>query len=286
MKVLIYLVGIVVAGALLAVPGQASVADQLDVDVLQSLPTVRLSTDLISRTPLSFPHTVTRTVRDYATSDWDGFRWRGRLVYNDFEFGYLDNNLWTAAGGYQRPMGNWGWGFFVPEEFWDPEYGESILYEGFVPYGYYNINDRLRFGGFAEFDYPFSDCDDIVQKEFSYGFGLFASYRIPLWPTVTMTPRSVITRYTTGQEDWDDSLIFSLGTDLRFSFADKWSWDAKIYYTTDTENDTIDDSFWELGTSLNYRFTDKIGLSAGFDTIEDFESFELKRFYMDARLSF
>jgi len=231
------------------------------------------SDDIIAWTPLAYQYTVTRAVRDYAAPRLGtDFPLRGELAYNNYEFGANSGEAWTALGAYERPVNAWGWGVQVPEEYWTPDEFDDWLFEGVTPYAYYNVNEVARVGAFGHLNYVFSDVEG--AEELSWGIGAFGSYMFKPTEGFTITPTAVYTHYAAGQDNWDDSDIFTLGAKLKFSLTTKLDLRGSFFYTADATNDAVDDSFWEWELGVNYLATDKIKLLAGFGTIEGYDDFE------------
>lgn len=288
MKGWLLLIAVVAVGVLLAGSSRAFgslVEQQLYVPLSPRV------LEVMTQTPSSFPHTWTRMGRYYTTWDLDsaGSRWRGELTYNDIQLDSSDITYWTGGLAYQRPYDTWGWGFVVPEQYWgdfDDDDSEWMIYEGIMPYGYYQVNRRFRIGVLGEVDYLFSDGIEF-DEEFSYGFGGFGSYRIDLGSKVTIMPKAIVTYYNPGQDGRDNSIIFSLGGRLRYSLLANLNLDLYAFYTTDTENDDLlDDTYVDLGALLNFRVSDKIEFSGGYETTQEFDDYERNAFKVGLTYNF
>ena len=171
------LVLMAVVGAVLLLhvaPGEAFVPQvQIEAQIVQVS-----QDDLFGRTPLAFQYTAARAVIDYAAVKVPvQLPWQFELAYHDYKFLGGDDTAWTAVGAYETAVDTtWGWGVLVPEQYWDPDGYGCLWYEGITGYGYYNVNDQLRLGGFGHVNYAWSDVPGI-DDELSYGVGAFGSSR-------------------------------------------------------------------------------------------------------------
>ena len=267
MRKVLWLIAATAVLVLVAAPSQAFVQQvQIEAQIAQVN-----ADDLLSRTPLAFQYTVNRYVRDYAAVRGDGLPWRVDLAYNNYDFLGNDGRAWTGLLAYNRPVNAWGWGVQVPEQYWSEDEFEDWLFEGVTPFAYYDVNG-LRVGGFGHFNYAFTDTEG--ADEFSYGLGGFGSYKLNLTDKAWLTPTFVYTHYSPGQDSWDDSDIFTLGTSIDYRLSDTLGLYGKFFYTMDTSNDLIDDSFWEWQVGAHYQAAESVEIGGSFGTTEGFASFE------------
>ena len=244
--------------------------------------------DLFGRTPLAFQYTASRAIIDYAAVDIGvTLPWKLQLAYHDYKFLGSEDNAWTAVAAYEAPADDrdWGWGVLAPEQYWDPDGYDSLWYEGVTGYGYYNVNEQLRLGGFGHLNYAWTDVPGI-SNELSYGLGAFGSYKLNLSDDAWVAPTLTFMHYGAGQDGWDDSNIFSMGGKLCLTFASNLALEADAFYFIDTTNDLVDDSFlkWDIG--LRYAAGDRLNIGGGIGTTENFEDFDRTTIRFDVRLAF
>jgi len=273
LRKVLWLITVTAVLVLVAAPARAFVPQvQIEAQIVQ------LNADnLLSRTPLAFQYTVARYVRDYAADTRDStFPWRGELAYNNYEFLGESGHAWTALVQYRQPVNAWGWGVQVPEQYWSTDEFEDWLFEGVVPYAYYDVND-LRIGGFGHLNYALTDFSG--GEEFSYGLGVFGSYKLSLADSWWLTPTAVYMHYSPGQDTWDDSNVLTLGARVDYGLSGTLGLYGKFFYTMDTSNDAIDDSFWEWQVGAQYQATDNIEIGGSIGTTEGYDSFDEARTY-------
>jgi hypothetical protein len=275
------LAGVFAVALLCAAPVGAFVPIELHTQVQYS------ADDLFGRTPLAFQYTTSRAVIDYAAVDMGTtLPWKLQVAYHDYKFGGSDDEAWTALGAYETRVNDvWGWGVQVPEQYWDPEDYDSIWYEGVTGYGYYNVTEQLRLGGFGHVNYAWTDVPG-MSDELSYGFGAFGSYKLSLGDTAWVAPAFTFMHYSPGQEGWDDSNVFWLGSKLDVGIATGLGVEADLFYAADSTNDLIDDSFWKWDVGLRYAVSDKVELAGGVGTTESFENFDRTTIRLGARVEF
>ena len=242
--------------------------------------------DVLGRTPQAFQYTVNRAIRDYAAPRLDArLPWTIKLAYNSDDYFGTDDATWTGLLAYEQPVNQWGWGFQAPEQYTDRSGYDSLWYEGVTGYAYYDLDTYGRIGGFGHFNYAWSNVTGL-EDEFSYGAGLFGSYRINFSEAAWITPTLTFTYYSPGQTNWDDSTIFSVGTRLDYAASANLGLWAKLFYNADTSNDAIDDSYLDWRIGLNYLATDRITIGGGVGTTESFEDFDRTTFEMSVRMTF
>jgi len=240
---------------------------------------------LFGKTPAAFQYTVLRAMRQIVVQPAPGKRVRFGVGYQNFDFASLDDNIWSFRGAYEQTQSPWGWGLLAPAQLWELTDFDDLLQLGVIPHAFTYVNDIVRLDGFIEVDRSNSDILGIDDAT-SYGAGGSASARLEVTEGVTICPVGMYEHYWTGQDEQDDSSIFTAGADVDVAAGETFKLDVYGYFTLDTKNDDLDGSYWEYGASVTITVAEGWGVTIGYEGMAGAEEFDSNTFYVDAQVDF
>jgi len=241
--------------------------------------------DLLLKTAAAFPNTVMRSVRDAVVMKVPARRWEFNVAYEDVEYLDVNGHSWLFTGGYERTYSPWGWGVLVPLQRWSLSGVDDFWQVGVVPYAFTVVKDVVRVGGFVEVDRTNSDVEGLGD-ETSWAAGVFASGPFALSDAATLTPVCLYEHYWTGQDQFKDSNLFTLGPKVDVALSDSFYVGMFTFYTVETTNDEIDGSYWEYGVILTYLVKETWGISVGYQGIGGAQDLDYDKFILGAHLNF
>jgi hypothetical protein len=241
--------------------------------------------DLIGKSASSFAHTIARSVRKAISFEPPHRRWEYCVAYENIDYLDISGHSWLLITGFERTFSPWGCGVLVPIQRWSLDDLDDFWQIGVSPYVFFTVKETGRIGLFVAADRSFSDIEEL-EDETSWGAGAFASASFPLGDRITLTPIGIYEYYWTGQEDFDNSNLFTLGPKVDFAVTDNFSIGVFGFYTIDTENEETDDSYWEYGMTLTLFIKDTWGLTIGYQGVEGAEDLDYDRYFLGGHLNF